>query len=65
MTEVPPQVVIDALRNEIARLNDERVTLAISLQFANQTIEALQQAQNGSVEHTGESLAERDGNTDT
>ena len=24
MTEVPPQVVIDALRNEIARLNDER-----------------------------------------
>jgi len=65
MTEVPPQVVIDALRNEIARLNDERVTLAISLQFANQTIEALQQAQNDSVEHTGESLAERDGNTDT
>ena len=39
--EVPPQVVIDGLRNEVARLNDERISMTLKLQFANQVIEAL------------------------
>ncbi len=39
--EVPPQVIIDGLRNEVARLNDERISMTIKLQFANQVVEAL------------------------
>ena len=39
--EVPPQVIIDGLRNEVARLNDERISMTLKLQFANQVIEAL------------------------
>ena len=39
--EVPQQVIIDGLRNEVAHLNDERISMTIKLQFANQVIEAL------------------------
>lgn len=39
--QVPDQVIIDGLRNEVARLNDERISMALKLQFANQVIEAL------------------------
>lgn len=39
--EVPPNVIIDGLRNEVARLNDERLSLVMKLDFANQVIEAL------------------------
>lgn len=39
--EVPAQVIIDGLRNEVARLNDERISMTLKLQFANQVIEAL------------------------
>lgn len=41
--EVPTNIVIDNLRQEVARLNDERVALVTKLQFANQVIEALKQ----------------------
>jgi hypothetical protein len=41
--DVPPNLIIDNLRNEIARLNDERITLAIKLQFQNDIIVSLQQ----------------------
>lgn len=36
--EIPAQLMVDTLRNEIARLNDERITLAIKLQHAYDTI---------------------------
>lgn len=39
--EVPQNVIIDGLRNEVARLNDERISMVLKLQFANQVIEAL------------------------
>lgn len=39
--QVPDQIIIDGLRNEVARLNDERLSMTIKLQFANQVIEAL------------------------
>jgi len=39
--EVPQQVIIDGLRNEVARLNDERLSMSLKLQFANQVIDAL------------------------
>ena len=39
--QVPDQVIIDGLRNEVARLNDERISMVLKLQFANQVIEAL------------------------
>lgn len=39
--QVPDQVIIDGLRNEVARLNDERVSMMLKLQFANQIVEAL------------------------
>lgn len=39
--EVPQQVIIDGLRNEVANLNDERISMVLKLQFANQIIDAL------------------------
>lgn len=39
--EIPAQAVVDSLRNEIARLNDERITLLIKLDHANQVIAQL------------------------
>lgn len=36
--EMPAQMIVDILRNEIARLNDERLTLAIQLQHAQSVI---------------------------
>lgn len=41
-TEIPAQLMVDILRNEVARLNDERITLAIKLQYAEQVIADLQ-----------------------
>jgi len=40
--EVPPTIIIDTLRNEIARLNDERLSLVSQLSFANTIVAALQ-----------------------
>ena len=48
--EIPPNVVIDNLRNEIARLNDEKTMLAIKLQFQSDIISAYQH-QLQQVEH--------------
>lgn len=42
MVDVPEEFTVAQLRDEIARLNDERVTLAVQLEFANQTIGVLQ-----------------------
>lgn len=36
--EVPQQVIIDGLRNEVARLNDERLSMMLKLDFANQSM---------------------------
>lgn len=36
--EMPAQMIVDILRNEIARLNDERLTLTIQLQHAQSVI---------------------------
>lgn len=38
--EIPAQTIVDNLRNEIARLNDERLTLSIKLDYANKVIAA-------------------------
>lgn len=38
--EIPAQTIVDNLRNEIARLNDERLTLTIKLDHAYQVIAA-------------------------
>lgn len=40
--EVPLNIVVDNLRNEVARLNDERLAVISKLQFQAQIIEALQ-----------------------
>lgn len=39
--DVPPNIVIDGLRNEVARLNDERLSMLMKLEFQAQIIEAL------------------------
>ncbi len=36
--EIPAQTIVDNLRNEIARLNDERLTLTIKLDHAYSVI---------------------------
>lgn len=40
--EVPPVVIINELRDEVARLNDERLSLKSQLTFAENVIAALQ-----------------------
>jgi hypothetical protein len=40
--EMPPSVLIDTLRTEVARLNDERLSLLSQLTFANTVIGSLQ-----------------------
>ena len=45
-TELPAQFIVDNLRNEIARLNDERITLSLRLNYAETTIATL----NGRIE---------------
>lgn len=39
--EVPPQEIIDTLRNEIAQLNDARLALVSQVQFQEKVIEGL------------------------
>lgn len=39
--EVPSNVMIDSLRNEIAKLNDQRIQLVTTIDWQNQVIEAL------------------------
>lgn len=39
--EVPSNVMIDSLRNEVARLNDQRIQLVTTIDWQNQVIEAL------------------------
>ncbi len=43
--EVPAQMVVDALRNQVATLNDEVITLRIKLQHAYSVIESQQKAE--------------------
>lgn len=39
--EVPAQIIVDNLRQEVARLNDERISLLTKLQFSNEVIEVM------------------------
>ena len=40
--QVPPEIVINELRDEIARLNDDRLSLKSQVAFAENVIAALQ-----------------------
>lgn len=57
--EVPPNVVIDTLRNTVAQLNDDNILLRAKLDFANQVIAGYQQGQS-SDETPDDTLAESD-----
>jgi hypothetical protein len=39
---LPADIAVDTLRNEVARLNDERLTLMMQLHYAQRTINAMQ-----------------------
>jgi hypothetical protein len=39
--EVPSNVIIDNLRNEVANLNDQRIQMAATIEWQTQVIEAL------------------------
>lgn len=39
---LPADIAVNTLRNEVARLNDERLTLMMQLHYAQQTIAAMQ-----------------------
>lgn len=47
--EVPSNVMIDSLRNEIARLNDQRIQLVTTIEWQNQVIDALKHQ----IDHLG------------
>jgi hypothetical protein len=60
--EVPPNIMIDSLRNEVARLNDQRIQFVTTIEWQNQVIEALkhqlEHAENVSHEHPEETTQE-------
>lgn len=51
--DIPAQLVVDSLRDEIARLNDERISLTIRLQYALALVETLQLATASTAETDG------------
>lgn len=61
--EVPPNVIIDGLRNEVARLNDERISMVLKLQFANEVIEALKHQLDHAHGHDHEHTHEEENST--
>ena len=61
--EVPQNVIIDGLRNEVARLNDERISMVLKLQFANEVIEALKHQLDHAHGHDHEHTHEEENST--
>lgn len=54
MDELPAQMIVDSLRNEVARLNDERLTLQIKLEHSYRIIASYQQAEENAAPATEE-----------